>query len=82
MACLVLGIAAAIVLVIVFAAQRYKDRAELRTDSTASKLLVQSTADWDALDGAHRQRERSKRVFATLEQMVGCTREETHELYQ
>lgn len=82
MAWLVLGIAVAVVLVIVFAAQWYKDRVELRTDSAASKLLVQPIADWGALDGTHRQRERSKRAPATLEQKVGCSREETHELYQ
>lgn len=82
MAWLVLGIAVAVVLVIAFAAQRYKDRAELRTDSTASKLLVQSIADWGTLDGTHRQRERSKHAFATLEQKVGCPREETHGFYQ
>lgn len=67
MAWLVLGIAVAVVLVIAFAAQRYRDRAELCTDSTASKLLVQPIADWGALDGTHRQCERSKRAFATLE---------------
>lgn len=82
MAWLVLGIAVAVVLVIAFAAQRYKDRAELRADSTASKLLVQPIADWGTLDGAHHQRERSKRAFATLEQKVGCSREEAHEPYQ
>lgn len=82
MAWLVLGIAVLVVLVVAFAAQRYKDRTELRTDSTASKLLVQPIADWGVLDGAHRQRERSKRAFATLEQKVGCSREETRELYQ
>lgn len=82
MAWLVLGIAVAVVPVIAFTAQRYRDRAELRTDSTAGNLLVQPIADWGMVDGTHRQRERSKRAFATLEQKVGCSREETHDLYQ
>lgn len=46
MAWLVPGIAVVVVLVIAFSAQRHKDRVELRTDSTASKLLVQPIADW------------------------------------